>query len=240
MKVTDFIGFKFNDMSVEELLENISLDTYKYVVTPNIDHVVRYNKNNESLNEIYGNSSVTLCDSKIIQLLSILFKKKIKHVIPGSSLTALLFEKIINQTDRVCIIGSDSKDVAVIKDKYRLKKLYHMNPPMGFINDDIEIEKVLQFVKGSAPDYIFLAIGSPRQEIIAYFLKEHLEKGLSLCIGASIDFIAGSKQRAPDLWQNLRLEWLYRFLKEPKRLFKRYFIDSWAIFPILYNEIRKS
>jgi N-acetylglucosaminyldiphosphoundecaprenol N-acetyl-beta-D-mannosaminyltransferase len=113
--------------------------------------------------------------------------------------------------------------IAKVKSKYSKLDLYHYNPPMGFINDSEEVKKALLIIKRTAPDIIFLAVGSPQQEIFAGMLKLELNHGVVLCIGASILFLVGVEKRAPVWLQNLYLEWLYRLLKNPKILIKRYF-----------------
>jgi glycosyltransferase involved in cell wall biosynthesis len=104
---------------------------------------------------------------------------------------------------------------------------------MGFINDPLEVEKVVSFIVAAGADYTFLAVGSPQQEFVARRLIGTDARGVGLCIGASIEFLSGDVQRAPKAMQKLGIEWLYRFLCEPQRLFRRYFIESPKIIAIL-------
>jgi exopolysaccharide biosynthesis WecB/TagA/CpsF family protein len=94
---------------------------------------------------------------------------------------------------------------------------------MGFINDQDEINKVINYAEQVQPHYLFLAVGSPRQEVLAEQLQLTLTKGVALCIGASILFLVGAERRAPYWVQRLSLEWCYRICQNPKVLAKRYF-----------------
>jgi exopolysaccharide biosynthesis WecB/TagA/CpsF family protein len=147
----------------------------------------------------------------------------VTEVVTGSALTAQLFAGNGMFDRRIFILGSDPAVIAKVKSKYSKLDLYHYNPPMGFINDSEEVKKALLIIKRTAPDIIFLAVGSPQQEIFAGMLKLELNHGVVLCIGASILFLVGVEKRAPVWLQNLYLEWLYRLLKNPKILIKRYF-----------------
>ena len=85
--------------------------------------------------------------------------------------------------------------------------------------------------------FIFLAVGSPRQEMLAAAIQATgRATGIGLCIGASLEFIAGAQPRAPAWMQRTGLEWLHRLGRDPRRLARRYLIDSPAILPMLLRE----
>ena len=207
---------------IADMGESAKLDI---VVTPNIDHLARLLKegNNSLLSEIYHTASLCLCDSRILEKLLKLKNKKVKEVITGSSLTQNLFDSDLMHNRKVMIVGGTKHVFDKLKALYPKQNLHHINPPMGFIDNEAEVEKVLHFTQTLSPHYIFLAVGSPRQEILAHKLKDHLTSGVAICIGASILFLVGDEQRAP-LWvQNCHMEWMYRMLQNPKVLVKRYF-----------------
>ncbi len=95
----------------------------------------------------------------------------------------------------------------------------------GFHSIDSYISFLRHHIRPGRFNLIVLAMGMPKQEMLAARIKQELQgKGLIICGGAIIDFQAGRFKRAPDWIQKCSLEWLYRLLKEPKRLFKRYVI----------------
>lgn len=233
-------GLEILDCPLEEVVSSIKgLKGFSFVVTPNLQHVVELNSKPDDL-QCYRNAEVTLCDSRIVSLISKIVGKPIKNVIPGSDLTKYLFDGVLESNSSIMVVGSSTEEIADLKAKYKLTQLQHYNPPMGFINDEEEVQKTIDAVHNVKPKYLFLAVGFPRQEQLACKLKKSADYDcVAFCIGASIDFITGKQKRAPIIWQKLHLEWLYRFLQEPKRLFKRYFVDSWGVFPLLLKEIRK-
>ena len=89
--------------------------------------------------------------------------------------------------------------------------------------------------------FIFLAVGSPRQEILAAAIRDTGQAtGIGLCIGASLEFVAGHIPRAPPWMRRAGLEWLYRLGHEPRRLARRYLRDCPAVFPLLLREVMQA
>jgi exopolysaccharide biosynthesis WecB/TagA/CpsF family protein len=104
---------------------------------------------------------------------------------------------------------------------------------MGFIGDDREVQRVVEFVNDHPARFVFLAVGSPRQEIVALRVRQHGGAcGIGLCIGNSLNFLAYPESRAPAWIGRLHLEWLHRLMTDPARLWRRYLLDNPAIFGI--------
>jgi N-acetylglucosaminyldiphosphoundecaprenol N-acetyl-beta-D-mannosaminyltransferase len=207
--------------TIKQYSESPTLDI---VVTPNIDHLARIVSEGETspLKAIYSRASLCLCDSRILAKLLQFKDKRVKEVITGSTLTQNLFdsEHMVNQT--ILVVGGEDSVFNKLLAQYPHLNLQHINPPMGFIDDQAEINKVIDYAKQVQPNYIFLAVGSPRQEMLAEQLQASLNKGVALCIGASILFLVGEEKRAPQWVQRLSLEWCYRMFQNPKVLVKRY------------------
>jgi exopolysaccharide biosynthesis WecB/TagA/CpsF family protein len=117
--------------------------------------------------------------------------------------------------------------------RYRLEDVHHYDPPMGFIDDPAEVTRAARFLRDTRARYSFLAVGSPQQEMLAHTVaRMGGGAGLGFCIGASLDFLTGSQDRAPRVLQQLSLEWLYRLCRHPRRMWRRYLVDGPAIFQI--------
>lgn len=102
-----------------------------------------------------------------------------------------------------------------------------ISPEYGFEKDPEKLNTTLADIAELKADILFLCLGEPKSGLLVY---EHLDEmgcGFVFNVGAAVDFAAGNVERAPDWMQNNGLEWLFRFTQEPKRLFKRYFVDSW-------------
>ena len=105
------------------------------------------------------------------------------------------------------------------------------SPPFGFEKDEEECNHIVDILKKSEANVVLVGLGNPKQTKWIYKYKNELPNiNLFMALGATIDFEAGNVKRAPEIFQKLALEWLYRFLKDPKRLFKRYFVDDMQFF----------
>jgi len=212
-------------------------DRFGYVVTPNVDHLIRYYED-ASFRAHYRAAEFILMDSRFAARLVHMLKGVRLPVCTGSDLTAHLLTRVIQPTDRIVMIGGSEEQAKQISGRFGLSNVRHYNPPMGFINDPAAVESCLQFIEQSGPfRFCFLAVGSPQQEAIAQALKARgVARGLALCIGASLNFITGAEKRAPLWMQKLALEWLYRLLQNPRRLARRYLVRG----PRIFGHLRRS
>lgn len=207
--------------------------TFDYVVTPNIDHLIRY-IDDPGFRELYAQAGYILLDSRLLARILSRTRGLRPRVCPGSDLTAGLFG-VIAPRDRIVLIGASDQQAQALRQIYSLENLQHYNPPMGFIRDPAAVEATLRFIEGHSPfRYCFLAVGCPQQEKLACALKQRgVARGLGLCIGASINFLTGAERRAPMWMQRCSLEWLYRLLQDPGRLARRYLVRGPRIFALL-------
>lgn len=105
---------------------------------------------------------------------------------------------------------------------------------MGFAADPAALAATVAFVLSHPARFVFLAVGSPQQEVLAAAIAATgRATGIGLCIGASLEFLAGAANRAPRWMQSAGLEWLYRLGGSPRRLARRYLLDSPAVFGML-------
>ncbi len=227
----------FNDYGLQEfrrVAANFGHETFGYVVTPNVDHIIRYH-DDPSFRALYASAKYTLLDSRFLAGLLRVTRGLRLPTCPGSDLTAMLFEQVIAPDDKVIVIGSPDEAAAQLRVMYGLRELHHYNPPMGFIHDPAAVETCLEFVERAGPfRFCLLAVGSPQQEMLARMLHSRgRARGLALCIGASIDFLTGTEKRAPKWIQDAGFEWLYRLTQNPMRLANRYLIRGPRIFFML-------
>lgn len=103
------------------------------------------------------------------------------------------------------------------------------SPEYGFEKDEEQLAQIKETLAAASPDILFICLGNPKAEELSTMLIQDCGIPFALCIGAAVDFVAGNIKRAPLWMQRCGLEWLYRFAHEPRRLFKRYFIESWGV-----------
>jgi exopolysaccharide biosynthesis WecB/TagA/CpsF family protein len=236
-----FLGCRFDTGSLEGAVCDILVATsgrFKYVVTPNVHHMVQVLEDPTVLRPIYEQAWRVFCDSRVLSRLA-WFSGRRLPVITGSDLTAQLVARAAEQCLRIAIVGPAATACEVLPIKFPGLNIVVHTPPMGFIKSEQEIQKCVEFVVDSQAPLTFLAVGMPQQEILARRIADHPQaRGIGLCIGASIDFLTGKQRRAPVWVQKAGLEWLYRLLSEPRRLASRYLIVCPRIFYLMYFKHR--
>ena len=207
---------------------------YGYVVTPNVDHLIRCH-DDPKFRAAYADAAYVLMDSRFLASVLKLTKGMNMKVCTGSDLTAHLFTSIVRPSDQILLIGGSDAQVQTLAMRFGLQSLRHFNPSMGFITRPQDVEEVLSFIESMSPfRFCLLAVGAPQQEFIAQMLKARgRARGLVLCIGASINFLTGVEKRAPRWMQRASLELAYRLAQDPGRLARRYLVRGPRIFSLL-------
>lgn len=217
----------------EELLGNLKKGV---LITPNLDHLVKLQEDREFYN-LYQQAEWVVCDSKILYLASKLLNNPLPEAIPGSSFfTAFYQYHKDNPNCRIFLLGAmdgvAQKAMERINEKVgREIVVGAMSPSYGFEKKAEENELIYQTINESGANVVLVGVGAPKQEKWIFTHKDKMPGvDIWMALGATIDFEAGNIKRAPKLYQKLAMEWFYRFLKEPKRMFKRYFVDDMKFF----------
>lgn len=206
------------------------------LITPNVDHLVKLQKDEDFYN-VYQQAEWVICDSKILYLLSKLLRKPLPEAIPGSSFFTAFYEYHKNDPNcKIFLLGA-AEGIAV-KAMERINYKVGRNivvgahsPSYGFEKNEVECEELIKIVNESGANVLLVGVGAPKQEKWIMKYRDRMSGvDIFMGLGATIDFEAGTLKRAPIFWQKIGMEWLYRCLKEPKRLFKRYFIDDMQFF----------
>ena len=233
MKTTAFLNTNIQVITQHELLKELKKGV---VITPNVDHLVKLQKDKEFY-EVYKKAEWVICDSKILYMLSKLLKTPLPEAIPGSSFFTAFYE--YHQNDPNCkIFLLGAAEGIAIKATERINQKVGRNivvgahsPSYGFEKKPEECEKLVHIINESGANVLLVGVGAPKQEKwIMKYRNEMPGIDIFMGLGATIDFEAGTLKRAPIFWQKIGMEWLYRCLKEPKRLFKRYFVDDMQFF----------
>lgn len=238
-----FLNSPFDAVEPEEALRLIARadarDRFRYVVTPNADHVVRLNRQPE-LRAAYDDAWLVLCDSKPISLFAHLRSRRFTHV-TGSDLTVKLFRTVVTKGDRIAIIVANRKIGEDVQAAFPDVDIRIHVPPMGLLTNVEAQQQCVDFVIDACGRFTFLAVGAPQSEKIAHLLAhEPRATGIGLCIGASLEFLVGAKQRAPLWMQRLGLEWMHRMVSEPKRLWRRYLFGALPLLALFAKDIRQA
>ena len=209
---------------------------FAYVVTPNADHLVRLGRRPD-LAPLYDRAMLRTLDSRVVQRLCRWLGLAAPAVVTGSDLTEAILTTRLDRGERVTIIGLRAAHLPALIAHCGIAPPAHFDPPMGFEHDPAAMREATEFVLAHPARFVFLAVGSPRQEKLAAAIQATgRANGTGLCIGASLEFLAGVSVRAPGWMRRAGLEWLHRLAGDPRRLARRYFLDCPALLPMLLRE----
>lgn len=223
--------------AVEEIDRLILQKKPSYVVTPNVDHIVKLEQDDE-FKEVYKGANLILTDGQPLIWISKFRKTPIVEKVSGSDLFPKVCELASRRGYKVFLLGAAEGVAKKAADnlRYKYKDLDIVgtySPPFGFENNEFELNKIIKMINETKPDILAVGLGAPKQEKFIWKYKNKLNVPISLAIGASIDFEAGNIKRCPEWMQKNGLEWFYRLVKEPKRMFKRYLVDDLKIIKII-------
>lgn len=226
-----------NNVTMEEAVKNIETmiasGKKSYVVAINVDVVMKI-ENDPYLKKITDESNMVLVDGTPLVWIAKAHKNPVKEKVSGSDLVPQLCKTAAEKGYTVFILGG--KDGVALQAKEKLEKDYPgirivgaYAPPFGFENNEAELAKTNAMICEAKPDLLIACLGCPKQEKFIYENIDKYDARVSVCAGATVDFLAGNVKRAPKWMSDHGLEWFYRFTQEPKRLFKRYFVDDMKI-----------
>lgn len=228
--ICDLDYSEISDLIIEDVRRE---DVITNVFTPNAHGIVSYS-NYPNVNKFCQQSKYILPDGQPLVWLSRFTEYKIKQRLTGSDLFPVLFERINNTDFKTLFILSSDVLINEFK-KISKNSIYHI-PPFLRMEDvsglNRETELICDLILKNKIDFVFLGISEPKQGALSQLITIELQKKkynkscIFLFLGASYEFYFNMKKRAPKIYQKLGLEWVYRFMMEPKRLFKRYTVTN--------------
>jgi len=232
---TNIVGVKIDKYSFEEVVNivieyAVSGGSPEYVVTPNAQHILTLQKDAD-FQEIYNKAFLTVPDGVPLLWAAKFLQTPLKGRVNGTDLFEKVCERAASKGLKIFLLGGRPGAVEqaaeVLQGRYLGLKIAGMYcPPYGFESDRDELEIINSRIKDAAPDILFVGLGAPKQEKWIYANYQQLKVPISLGIGVSFELVAGMVKRAPIWMQNSGLEWLFRLIVEPKRLWQRYVVGN--------------
>ena len=247
MSRVHFMNTEIDNYTMEEAIDAIDRlicqDKNGYVVTPNIDHIVKL-ESDQLLQKVYADADIILTDGKPMIWMSRLYGTPIKEKVSGSDLFPNLCRLAAGKGYRVFLLGAAegvaAKAALNLQNKFPgLIIAGTYSPPFGFEKDEKELQNILRIVTEAKPHILIVGLGCPKQEKFIYNYRNELNVPVSLGLGASIDFEAGILKRAPKWMADHGFEWFYRIVQDPKRMAKRYFVDDMKIIRLFFKYYSK-
>jgi len=236
------MGCKIDNLTMQETVDKVadfirSRQPHQHVVV-NVDKLVKASRDPVMLRIINACALVSV-DGMPVVWASRLLGIPLKERVAGIDLFHALMQRAAQDGWRVFLLGAREEVVAGVVAHYSQScpALTICGWRHGYWNGQLEEAQVAEQVRASRADLLFVAISSPQKE---QFLDRHqsaMQVPFAMGVGGSFDVVAGKVKRAPRWMQRAGLEWFYRFLQEPRRMFRRYFLDDVAFCGLLLREL---
>ena len=238
----EIMGCKIDNLTMEETLQAIdffikSQKPHQHVVV-NVDKIVKANKD-PNLRRIINECALINVDGVPIMWAAALLGKPLKERVTGIDLFFAIMERAATKQWRIFLLGATEDVVTTVKQFY--ERTYPNIIIAGYRNGYWQPEEepsIVQQIKAAKADLLFVAISSPKKEQFLNQYQAFMNIPFAMGVGGTFDIVAGKLKRAPRWMQDIGFEWFYRFLQEPKRMFRRYFIEDMAFFSILFKELK--
>ena len=225
----DLLGMDFDNFSKQELLSTLQKGV---VFTPNVDHLMKLRRDPDFVS-VYQKADFKVCDSQVLMYASRFLGKPLKAKLSGSDLFPWFCEYHKHNEDiEVFLLGGREGVAREAQRRINVRTgreivVGEYSPPYGFESDPEECRKIVEIIQASSANVLVVCLGAPKQEKWIATYRDYLPSiDIFMAVGAAVDFEAGCKPRAPQYVSELGLEWLYRLVCEPKRLWRRYLIEG--------------
>ena len=237
----DVLGCNVDNLTMEETLAVVegfiaSGRPHQHVVV-NVDKIVKA-RDDAQLREIINRCDLINADGMPVVWASRMLGRPLKERVAGIDLFEALMVRAAERGWRVFLLGAREEVVAKVRSIYEARhpELVIAGHRNGYWQPGEE-EAVAEQVRAARADLLFVAISSPKKERFLGRWQAHMRVPFAMGVGGSFDVAAGLVKRAPRWMQRTGLEWFYRFLQEPRRMFRRYFVDDMAFFGMLGSEL---
>ncbi len=235
----DILGMDFDNFSMEEFLAELRKGV---VFTPNVDHLMKLRTDPEFVS-VYSKANFKICDSQIVMYAAKFLGKPLKAKLSGSDLFPWFCDYHKHNEDITIFLlggqpGVAKQAQARINTRIGRKIVVgEYSPTFGFEQDSAECEQMLSLIEQSKATVVAVCLGAPKQEKwIAAYCDRLPNVDIFMAVGAVVDFEAGIKPRSPRFVSDLGLEWLYRLMCEPRRLWRRYLLEDMPFVGLVLTE----
>ena len=214
----------------------------RYVVTPNVSLTVRHQECAE-FRRVVHHADLTIVDGMPLVKASRWLKKSLPERVAGSDLVFNMFAAAIEEMPlRVFLLGAASgvadRAARTIESRWPAVKVAGTHSPeFGFEKCDKTNAGIVRMINDSEADVLIIGLGAPKQENWAFAHRHELKTAVTLCVGGTIDFIAGEQVRAPRWFRENGVEWVWRMCSNPRRLLMRYVRDGLKLPRLIWHEV---
>ncbi len=240
MKQVNILNVPIDNLTMKDLLEKLRYGGV--VFTPNVDHLIKLQKDRD-FKRVYQQADYRVCDSQLVMFASRFLGSPLQEKISGSDLFPAFYRYYKDDPSiKIFLLGGLEGVAAKASRRINAKAgreiiIDSYSPPFGFEHDPVECRKIIDLINNSGANVLAVGVGAPKQEKwICQYRSQLTAIKTFFAIGATIDFEAGNVSRAPEWMSTAGLEWLYRLIKEPKRLWKRYLVEDLGFFILVLKQ----
>ncbi|MGE0697543.1 MAG: WecB/TagA/CpsF family glycosyltransferase [Hyphomicrobiaceae bacterium] len=241
-------GVAFSEMSLNEIASAVTRDLpprhggLQLLLTMNLDHVVTLRRDT-SFRSAYSKAAVVTADGFPVYLYARLRGARVPGRVTGSDLFPRIMERLIPGRHRPFLVASHEATRRRLESRLLLQGFARSDfavvvPPYGFESDVRASSALIAQIQSLKPTHLFFGVGAPKSEIWMDHHRDQLGDAFAFAFGSGLDFYVGTARRAPRVVREAGFEWLWRFGSEPRRLFRRYFIDSWGFVAAIADDLR--
>ncbi|MFL5582816.1 MAG: WecB/TagA/CpsF family glycosyltransferase [Gemmatimonadaceae bacterium] len=227
--------------ALEVIAELVALGRGGIVVTPNVDHVVRLERD-AAFRDVYARADLVLADGAPILWAARLLGTRLPEKVSGSDLVLPLMQAAAERGWRVYLLGGAPgvADAAaeLLRRQHRVNVVGVDSPTVTTEGDDAGERAIAARIRAARPDVVLVALGAPKQERLSARLRGAVAPAVLVGVGVSLSFLTGHVRRAPRWVSRLGLEWLHRLLQEPRRLWRRYLVEDPAFVGVVLRTWR--
>lgn len=238
------LGCDIDNLTMEETLakiegfinsrvprRHVAINAYKILLA----------KKDPGLRRIINSCDLIGVDGVPVIWASRILGRPLKERINGTDLMEKLIAKASEKDYRLYFLGAKDKVIRHLVEICRIR--YPGMQIAGFRNgywEQDQEQEVVEAIRKARPDILFVGVSSPKKEIFLKKYSEAMEVPFTMCVGGSFDVVAGLGRRRAPLWmQRNGLEWLFRFIQEPRRMWRRYLIGNTAFVFLILKELVK-
>lgn len=241
-------GIAFTAMNEAELSRNIVCVPIppgtgpRMVLTANVDHIVQLSRNDE-FRECYRRAWIVTADGMPVYLYARSRGAPVAERLTGADLFCSIMPALSPERHRCFFVASSwstaSQLAAYLRKRNFADEAVSFDvPPLGFERNGEYSAALARRIAQHGTTHLFMGVGAPKSEIWTHRRRHEIGDCYVLHVGAALDFFVGARRRAPVWMQQSGFEWAWRFAQEPRRLFKRYWIDSLRFLALIVNDRR--
>lgn len=236
----ELFDLRFQTGSAESIVAAVAArrdDGPRMIVTANVDHIVQLSTD-PAFRGAYGRATARTLDGMPLVWLARAACRRSVHRVTGHDLLACVLADPPPFARRIFLVSARQDAADALAARLRARGLPEgavasAVPPFGFEADEAYSRALAARIREHGTTLVVMGVGAPKSEIWIDRHRSLLGDPVVFCVGDALNVAAGYLTRAPDLMQRLGLEWIFRFLQAPRRLFRRYFIKSWRFLGIV-------